>query len=70
MSKERLLIVDDEPAVCTVISRIAEPLGYRVRSLNESGKFLTAPKRSFAGGIRKQACSCPGISWRSSRSTG
>lgn len=39
-AKNRLLIVDDEPAVCTIIARIAEPLGFRVKSLNNSGHFL------------------------------
>ena len=44
MSKSRLLVVDDEPAICTIISRIAEPLGFQVRSLNESGGFMQALK--------------------------
>jgi EAL domain-containing protein (putative c-di-GMP-specific phosphodiesterase class I) len=39
-AKNRLLIVDDEPAICTIIARIAEPLGFHVKSLNNSGQFL------------------------------
>lgn len=41
-AKNRLLIVDDEPAICTIIQRVAEPLGFDVRSLNHSGEFLQA----------------------------
>lgn len=44
MSKSRLLVVDDEPAICTIISRIAEPLGFQVKSLNESSGFMQALK--------------------------
>ena len=44
MSKSRLLVVDDEPAICTIVTRIAEPLGFQVRSLNESGRFLQVLK--------------------------
>lgn len=38
--KNRLLIVDDEPAICTLIKRVAEPLGFVVQSLTESARFL------------------------------
>lgn len=40
----RLLIVDDEPAVCAVVQRVAEPLGFRVRALNQSNLFLETLK--------------------------
>jgi len=40
VTQNRLLIVDDEPAICAIICRIAEPLGFVVRSLNHSGQFL------------------------------
>ncbi|HEX2138515.1 MAG TPA: EAL domain-containing response regulator [Woeseiaceae bacterium] len=43
-AKNRLLIVDDEPAICTIIARIAEPLGFSVESLNNSGQFLQTLK--------------------------
>lgn len=43
-AKNRLLIVDDEPAICTIIARVAEPLGFDVRSLNDSGRFLQTLK--------------------------
>ncbi|HET6630450.1 MAG TPA: EAL domain-containing response regulator [Woeseiaceae bacterium] len=43
-AKKRLLIVDDEPAICTIITRVAEPLGFRVQSLNDSGRFLQTLK--------------------------
>lgn len=43
-AKNRLLIVDDEPAICTIIARIAEPLGFHVKSLNNSGQFLQTLK--------------------------
>ena len=43
-AKNRLLIVDDEPAICTIITRVAEPLGFEVRSLNDSGLFLQTLK--------------------------
>lgn len=39
-ARNRLLVVDDEPAVCTVIRRVAEPLGFRVKSLNHSEEFV------------------------------
>ncbi|HZD54174.1 MAG TPA: EAL domain-containing response regulator [Woeseiaceae bacterium] len=32
--------MDDEPAICTIIRRVAEPLGFQVKSLNQSGEFL------------------------------
>lgn len=37
--QNRLLVVDDEPAICTAIKRIAEPLGFVVQSLNQSAAF-------------------------------
>lgn len=40
VAQNRLLIVDDEPAVCAVIERVAAPLGFVVKSLNHSGEFL------------------------------
>jgi EAL domain-containing protein (putative c-di-GMP-specific phosphodiesterase class I) len=43
-AKNRLLIVDDEPAICTIVERVAEPLGFQVRSLNDSGRFLQTLK--------------------------
>ncbi len=42
--KNRLLVVDDEPAICTIIERVAEPLGFQVKSLNDSGRFLQTLK--------------------------
>jgi EAL domain-containing protein (putative c-di-GMP-specific phosphodiesterase class I) len=36
--------VDDEPAVCAVIRRVAEPLGFEVRALNHPGEFLQTLK--------------------------
>lgn len=36
----RLLVVDDEPAICALIKRVAEPLGFIVRSLTEPDLFL------------------------------
>ena len=42
--QNRLLVVDDEPAICSIISRIAEPLGFVVRSLNHSARFLDTLK--------------------------
>lgn len=41
LTQNRLLVVDDEPAICTAIVRIAEPLGFAVRSLNSSAEFPT-----------------------------
>jgi EAL domain-containing protein (putative c-di-GMP-specific phosphodiesterase class I) len=38
--ENRLLVVDDEPAICSLIKRVAEPLGFIVQSLTESGRFL------------------------------
>jgi EAL domain-containing protein (putative c-di-GMP-specific phosphodiesterase class I)/AmiR/NasT family two-component response regulator len=38
--QNRLLVVDDEPAICTLIKRVAEPLGFVVQSLTESARFL------------------------------
>lgn len=38
--KNRLLIVDDEPAICTIIRRVAEPLGFQVEILHDSGEFV------------------------------
>lgn len=38
--QNRLLVVDDEPAICKVIERVATPLGYAVRTLNHSASFL------------------------------
>jgi EAL domain-containing protein (putative c-di-GMP-specific phosphodiesterase class I) len=38
--QNRLLVVDDEPAICSLITRVAEPLGYVVQSLTESSRFL------------------------------
>lgn len=43
-AKSRLLIVDDEPAICTIIERVAGPLGFAVQSLNDSGRFHQALK--------------------------
>ncbi len=43
-SKNRLLIVDDEPAICAVVARVAEPLGFDVKTLNNSGRFLQTLK--------------------------
>ncbi len=43
-ARNRLLIVDDEPAICTIVARVAEPLGFQVRSLNDSGRFLQTLK--------------------------
>ena len=43
-ARNRLLIVDDEPAICTIITRVAEPLGFQVQSLNDSGLFLQTLK--------------------------
>lgn len=43
-ARNRLLIVDDEPAICTIITRVAEPLGFQVRSLNDSALFLKTLK--------------------------
>jgi len=40
-ARNRLLVVDDEPAICTVVRRVAEPLGFQVKSLNHSGEFLS-----------------------------
>jgi EAL domain-containing protein (putative c-di-GMP-specific phosphodiesterase class I) len=37
--QNRLLVVDDEPAICSLIKRVAEPLGFVVRSLTESARF-------------------------------
>lgn len=37
--KNRLLVVDDEPAICKIIERVAAPLGYAVRTLNHSASF-------------------------------
>ncbi|MGH8223922.1 MAG: EAL domain-containing response regulator [Woeseiaceae bacterium] len=39
LQRNRLLVVDDEPAICTAIKRIAEPLGFVVRALNRSAEF-------------------------------
>jgi len=38
--QNRLLVVDDEPSVCAVIERVAEPLGFVVKSLHHSDQFL------------------------------
>ncbi|MEX2122940.1 MAG: EAL domain-containing response regulator [Woeseia sp.] len=38
--QNRLLVVDDEPAICSIIKRVAEPLGFVVQSLNDSVRFL------------------------------
>lgn len=38
-AENRLLIVDDEPAICAVIERVAAPLGFVVRSLSQSAQF-------------------------------
>jgi EAL domain-containing protein (putative c-di-GMP-specific phosphodiesterase class I) len=38
--QNRLLVVDDEPAICSLIRRVAEPLGFVVHSLTESARFL------------------------------
>jgi EAL domain-containing protein (putative c-di-GMP-specific phosphodiesterase class I) len=38
--QNRLLVVDDEPAICTLIKRVAEPLGFVVQSLTDSARFL------------------------------
>jgi EAL domain-containing protein (putative c-di-GMP-specific phosphodiesterase class I) len=38
LTQNRLLVVDDEPAICKAIARIAEPLGFAVRSLNRSAE--------------------------------
>jgi EAL domain-containing protein (putative c-di-GMP-specific phosphodiesterase class I) len=38
--QNRLLVVDDEAAICTLIKRVAEPLGFVVQSLTESARFL------------------------------
>jgi len=38
--QNRLLVVDDEPAICALIKRVAEPLGFVVQSLTESARFL------------------------------
>jgi EAL domain-containing protein (putative c-di-GMP-specific phosphodiesterase class I) len=38
--QNRLLVVDDEPAICMLIKRVAEPLGFIVQSLTESARFL------------------------------
>ena len=40
MLQNRLLVVDDEPAICTLIKRVAEPLGFVVQSLTEPARFL------------------------------
>lgn len=36
----RLLVVDDEAAICTLIKRVAEPMGFVVESLTEPDRFL------------------------------
>jgi EAL domain-containing protein (putative c-di-GMP-specific phosphodiesterase class I) len=38
--QNRLLVVDDEPAICSLIKRVAEPLGFAVQSLTESAHFV------------------------------
>jgi EAL domain-containing protein (putative c-di-GMP-specific phosphodiesterase class I) len=38
--QNRLLVVDDEPAICALIKRVAEPLGFVVQSLTEPARFL------------------------------
>ena len=40
MLQNRLLVVDDEPAICALIKRVAEPLGFVVQSLTEPARFL------------------------------
>lgn len=39
MLQNRLLVVDDEAAICSLIKRVAEPLGFVVQSLTESARF-------------------------------
>jgi EAL domain-containing protein (putative c-di-GMP-specific phosphodiesterase class I)/ActR/RegA family two-component response regulator len=39
LMQNRLLVVDDEPAICTAIKRIAEPLGFNVQVLSKSAEF-------------------------------
>jgi EAL domain-containing protein (putative c-di-GMP-specific phosphodiesterase class I) len=39
-AQNRLLVVDDEPAICTVVRRVAEPLGFLVKALNHSREFV------------------------------
>jgi EAL domain-containing protein (putative c-di-GMP-specific phosphodiesterase class I) len=36
----RLLVVDDEPAICAIVQRVAEPLGFVVKTLNHSARFM------------------------------
>lgn len=38
--QNRLLVVDDEPAICSLIQRVAESLGFIVQCLNDSARFL------------------------------
>ena len=37
----RLLIIDDEAAICDFVSGVAEELGYEVRATGDPDKFLS-----------------------------
>ena len=45
MSELRLLVLDDEPAFCTFVRRVAEAEGYRVETLTRPSEFTTVYRR-------------------------
>ncbi len=42
LSPKRLLVVDDDPAMCEVILEVAEDLGFRVATVSETSAFESA----------------------------
>jgi EAL domain-containing protein (putative c-di-GMP-specific phosphodiesterase class I) len=42
VAQNRLLVVDDEPAICAIVKRVAEPLGFLVKALSQSREFVQA----------------------------
>ena len=41
MSNNRLLIIDDEPAISAVVAKVAKTCGYDVQSTTDAGEFRT-----------------------------
>lgn len=48
MPPPRLLIVDDEPAICTFVRAVAEPLGYAVETYTSPVAFKVAISKDKA----------------------
>jgi CheY-like chemotaxis protein len=42
MSNRHLLVCDDEPEICTLVRRVASPMGFTVREVTKSTSFAEA----------------------------